>query len=41
MTIVLLLETLLSCRAEVVAADSDDIITAVRRGVVDGLVLAH
>lgn len=41
MSVVLLLEALLAGDAEVVAADGDDIVTAVGGGVVDGLVLAH
>lgn len=41
MSVVRLLEPLLSRGAEILAADSNDIITAVRRGVVDRLVLAH
>lgn len=41
MRVVLLLETLLARSAQVVAADSHDVVAAVRGRVVDGLVLAH
>lgn len=41
MSVVLLLEALLAGDAEVVAADGDDIVTTIRGGVIDGLVLAH
>lgn len=41
MRVVLLLETLLARGAQVVAADSYDVVAAVRGRVVDGLVLAH
>ena len=39
--VVLLLESLLSCRLKIVASDNDNVVTAVCRWVVDGLVLAH
>ena len=39
--VVLLLETLLAGRSEVVATGDDNVVTAVCRGVVDRLVLAH
>lgn len=39
--VVLLLETLLAGRAEVVAADGDNVVAAVRGRVVDRLVFAH
>lgn len=41
MGVVLLLEALLARGAQVMAADGHDIVAAVGRGVVDGLVLAH
>lgn len=39
--VVLLLEALLACGAQVMAAHGHDVVAAVGRGVVDGLVLAH
>ena len=41
MRVVLLLETLLASRAEVVAANGDNVVAAVRGRVVDRLVFAH
>lgn len=41
MGVVCLLESLLSSCLEITAADRDDVVTTVGRGVVDGLVLAH
>lgn len=41
MRIVEFLVPLLACRAEIVAADCDDVVTAIGRGVPDRFVLAH
>lgn len=41
MSVVLLLESLLSRRLEIVASNNDHVVAAVCRGVVDWLVLAH
>ena len=41
MRVVLLLHSLLARRVQVVAADGNDVVAAVRRRVVDGLVFAH
>ena len=41
MRVVFLLKALFSCRVEVAAADSYDVVAAVGRGVVDRLVFAH
>lgn len=41
MRVVLLLQSLLARGVQIMTADSDDVIAAVCRGVVDGLVFAH
>jgi hypothetical protein len=41
MSVILLLESLLSCRLEVMASDNYHVVTTICRGIVDGLVLAH
>lgn len=41
MCVVLLLQLLLARHPEVVASNSNNIVTAIRGGVIDGLMLAH